>query len=684
MRRDNIKSCALVGFGKFGKQYYRELCNLENLKFLNLKAVITLKNNYKEIKHDQFLYDSKYAKKIISEVDFCIVVTPSNSHCALICELIKYTNVIIEKPICLNINEVKKINESVRNSNNTLTVAQIYRFHPLIKLFKKENENLKPSNIHGVFLNPNFEGNNSLNPSLEMIHLIDLSIFIFGENNFQFGHIINNNINEVIYSHFNNRGITAKFESGWHDKNIKIRKLDIVYDKFSIILDFVDSNYELIENNNKESRHLIFEYSLINKFLVDYIEQFDKCIKSQTLSTFESSKKIISEYHKVLNKNKTNYPTKVPKIGIIGGGIFGCTLSLELAKTSDVYLFEKSSSILDSASSLNQLRHHSGFHYPLSYETALEINKTKKDFEDIFKEFIFDNVTSYYAVSSLAEEIPKERYLSACNLYNLNFEIVKPPKYFSEKMISVCLRTDESVYDIKNIKRYFKESISSTNNIKTFFNKNVTSIDVLENYKKKIIFDESSDFDVGDFDYVIDATYGLGGINKNFVFNSSSFIREELVELLKLYIPIENVSLTVIDGPFVSLTSTGIKNEFILSHKDHSLHHRQFINNEDLLFKTHNVNTPTSKKDLLLKAGRNYFNCFDNFEFIESIFIKKGISPYPREFWERPTLIKDNGFGVYSIIGGKILTSVSNARELTKNILSSWNGSIYNNTSTYL
>ena len=82
--KNNIKTCALIGFGEFGKQYYSQLCDLENLKFLNLKAVITLENNHKEIKHDHFLYNSYSAKKVISEVDFCIVVTPSNSHCALI------------------------------------------------------------------------------------------------------------------------------------------------------------------------------------------------------------------------------------------------------------------------------------------------------------------------------------------------------------------------------------------------------------------------------------------------------------------------------------------------------------------------------------------------------------------------------------------------------------------------
>ena len=61
------------------------------------------------------------------------------------------------------------------------------------------------------------------------------------------------------------------------------------------------------------------------------------------------------------------------RIAIVGGGIFGITASIILAKNHQVELFEKNNELLQSASGSNQYRIHRGYHYPRSPDTVKDI-----------------------------------------------------------------------------------------------------------------------------------------------------------------------------------------------------------------------------------------------------------------------------------------------------------------------
>ena len=61
------------------------------------------------------------------------------------------------------------------------------------------------------------------------------------------------------------------------------------------------------------------------------------------------------------------------KIAIVGGGIFGITVAVKLAKSGhSIDLFEKNGDIMTAASGINQFRLHRGYHYPRSKETGEE------------------------------------------------------------------------------------------------------------------------------------------------------------------------------------------------------------------------------------------------------------------------------------------------------------------------
>ena len=87
------------------------------------------------------------------------------------------------------------------------------------------------------------------------------------------------------------------------------------------------------------------------------------------------------------------------KIAIIGSGFYGSSLAITLSKKYEVDLYEKESKIFNGASSCNQFRFHSGYHYPRSQKTVNEINRSKKDFINFYTNSVFENTINYYLVA---------------------------------------------------------------------------------------------------------------------------------------------------------------------------------------------------------------------------------------------------------------------------------------------
>lgn len=99
---DNKINLALVGFGRFGKKYYKTL-KKENLN-KSLKIIRKNKLNQKKL--------NKILKEQIKKNKFkkAIVVTPTNTHYRISKEFIKNRiPIILEKPAGFNVLEVKKM-----------------------------------------------------------------------------------------------------------------------------------------------------------------------------------------------------------------------------------------------------------------------------------------------------------------------------------------------------------------------------------------------------------------------------------------------------------------------------------------------------------------------------------------------------------------------------------------------
>jgi hypothetical protein len=66
----------------------------------------------------------------------------------------------------------------------------------------------------------------------------------------------------------------------------------------------------------------------------------------------------------------------------------------------------------------------------------------------------------------------------------------------------------------------------------------------------------------------------------------------------------------------------------------------------------------------MLRHSARYLPVLQHATDVQSWWMTRAVNAFARDFDARPTVITDHGFGCWSVLGGKIVTSVVNAREI--------------------
>jgi len=356
------------------------------------------------------------------------------------------------------------------------------------------------------------------------------------------------------------------------------------------------------------------------------------------------------------------------KIAVIGAGVFGCSAAIELSKKGhEVVIFERAKEILSGASTNNHLRHHYGYHYPRSKETALESINARKSFEKEYKECVIDGFPAYYAVAKEGSKSTPEQFLKFCDDLSLPYEIVETdPMIFNPSKISLCIKTPEPAYDPKILKEIILKKLKEPN-ISLNLDCEVVGGEILENELKRIRVKQGNKEFFKDFDIVISAIYSnFNKINVWFGFPKKTF-RYDLMELVDVKLPInERVAAMVVDGDFctfVPLSEKGVvrlgnsKQVFLKTVVSDSL-------DIDSLIKENSL----SNKDKIISESIPYYPILKEAKYIRSTFVVRIIKASVESTDERPSETTEHGKGIFSIFGGKVITSIETAKKLASYI----------------
>lgn len=142
LRQSNMLHFALVGVGKFGKNYLRLL---QETTEVSLKTVVTrsplLDQNV--ILLPSIFHTTDLEKTLSDPVIDCVVIaTPSATHYAIAKAALKYKkHVLVEKPMVAALKEAADLKESTKRTEQIFMVGFQYLFNDHIRYIKKEIEN---------------------------------------------------------------------------------------------------------------------------------------------------------------------------------------------------------------------------------------------------------------------------------------------------------------------------------------------------------------------------------------------------------------------------------------------------------------------------------------------------------------------------------------------------------------
>ena len=331
---------------------------------------------------------------------------------------------------------------------------------------------------------------------------------------------------------------------------------------------------------------------------------------------------------------------------IIGGGFYGSYLAKILGRNKKVLLIDKNISLMRAASFANQTRLHEGAHYLKSMDTAKSSSYYTSKLKKQFPEIIIPNRKHYYALPESYNSISSDEFAQKCEILGINFHKI------NERILSIPHTTYNVLEDNYDPSKLRKSIIDKINFANVEIKLNTSVVDVESKLSRFIVtLSDSSKVYVNN---VFNVTYTeVNEINKLFKIEEEQTVTE-YVEIPLLYMPIfSRQALTVIDGPYLSLTPFGLSKLHNLTSVIYS-HHPAEKNLQ---------NRETFKNFILKQFSLLMLPKYQNFTYHGTLSSKKITLKSNDALDSRPLIIKK--FGNYTQIMG---TKISNIIELENSL----------------
>ena len=343
------------------------------------------------------------------------------------------------------------------------------------------------------------------------------------------------------------------------------------------------------------------------------------------------------------------------RIAIVGGGIFGITASIILAKNHQVELFEKNNELLQSASGSNQFRIHRGYHYPRSPDTVKDIIESENSFKEVFSDAMLTNFEHYYCIAKENSLTSAKQFLDFCNKFQLEYT-PSQLQFMNKDSIEMCIRVKESIYDPEKLKQICWKKLKDQN-VKIHLG-NKVSDDLFEKFDRVVIC----------------AYTGINQLLKQYPTQQNEY-QFELCEkpVVKLPESFKNKSVVIMDGPFMCIDPLGNTGLHLLCNVVHEIHQTNIgkypsINKKfvDLIDKGIIKNPSQTNFPKFIESTIDFIPKITEAKHVGSMFTYRAVPPRVEETDARPTIVKEINNKIVTLFSGKITTCVEAARKVEK------------------
>lgn len=369
---------------------------------------------------------------------------------------------------------------------------------------------------------------------------------------------------------------------------------------------------------------------------------------------------------------------------IIGAGLYGLYAAELCGRRGEhVLVLEYDKEPFCRATYINQARVHMGYHYPRSFSTAIKSAHYFERFNEDYSFCIHKEFEQIYALSKEFSWTDSSQFQQFCRNAGIPCDEEASSRYFNPGMCSGTFLTREYTYDAMLLKEHLLEQLRKYPNVELRYSVRIAKI-VQNNSHFDVQLGNRETFAT---DFLLNASYAstnqvLGKIEpateqeKAVVAGYQSFnIKYELCEIIlcKTNHKLENIGITVMDGPFFSIMPFGKTGYHSLTAVTFTPHVTSYTSLPSFFCQQQvgdycspeqlgNCNFCSAKPEsawiYMSSMARKYMRSEYEFEYVRSLFSMKPILQASEIDDSRPTVIRELSERprLISVLSGKINT----------------------------
>ncbi len=348
---------------------------------------------------------------------------------------------------------------------------------------------------------------------------------------------------------------------------------------------------------------------------------------------------------------------------IIGGGFYGAAIAIYLAKQRGfkrVVLIEREAGLLRRASYNNQARVHNGYHYPRSFTTAYRSRVNLPKFVRDWPAAVTQDFTKLYAIARRNSKVTAKQFVRFCKEIGAKIEPVEPAlrALFEPRLIEDVFLVEEYAFDSKKLASWAVKELQDCG-VQIRLQTRVTAISSGPNQILQVALKpEGGSEELLTSRYVFNCTYsGLNQFKGDFA-GTQTGLKQEITEMALMQLPpaLQDLGLTVMDGPFFSMMPFQARGLHTLSHVRYTPHmHWKDEQGIDPYQKLNQYDRATRVDRMVRDVGR-YLPAVLDAKYVDSLFEIKTVLVKNEGDDGRPILFEKHTElpGCYSVLGGKI------------------------------
>lgn len=323
------------------------------------------------------------------------------------------------------------------------------------------------------------------------------------------------------------------------------------------------------------------------------------------------------------------------RAAVIGGGVFGATAAIELARAGhDVDLYERHPDLLHGGSGNSCGRLHRGYHYPRSEPTARATMQAADRFVRAFPTAIHRTARHHYLIAA-DSKVPGRDYLEFLDRLRLPYQRIP------WDTVDYAVLAHEELINVGRLRAELHRQLSAA--------------------PVRLLLGYEGGPGMTGYDLTVLATYGA---------HTARELQFEVTEVAVVALPAGYAlhSYVILDGAYCCLDPLPGTAYHLLYDVVHSVHHTNIGYRAEIpghlagLVDAGVVDSRHSRYERMVDTARRFFPLFTG-EHVGSMYTVRAVLPNVDATDERPTIVERDG-NTISILSGKIDTAVAAARQI--------------------